>query len=77
MATVEYRYEVATAYVTRAVARVEAAPALVNLVDRYAARLKTASVRDALAQIQARWLRASSDADRAVVARDAESNERR
>lgn len=72
MATVENRYESATAYVTRAIARVESAPALVNLVDRYAAGLKTASVREALAQVQARWLRASNDNDRAIVAREAE-----
>jgi hypothetical protein len=72
MATVEGRYEVATAYVTQAIHRVESAPALVNVVDRYAARLKTASVREALTQIQGRWLRAVSDADRATVAREAE-----
>lgn len=72
MATVESRYQVATAYVARAIASVESSSSLVKVIDRYAAKIKTAPVRDALAQVQARWLRATSEGDRAMVAREAE-----
>jgi hypothetical protein len=72
MATVESRYKAATDYVRRAIDVVESAPSILNVIDRYAARVKTESVRDALTQLEVRWLRASSDFDRANVGREAE-----
>jgi hypothetical protein len=78
MPSVEERYEAATAYVRRAVAIVEAAAVgyindpITGLVEWYAGRNKTEPARNELARIEARWLRAASDVDRARIARDAE-----
>ena len=72
MATVVNRYWEAISYVHRAVDTVEAAPSLLNVVDRYAAKVKTQPVRDELTRIEARWLRATNDLERAKIARDAE-----
>ena len=72
MATVVDRYWEAISYVHRALDEVESAPSLLNLVDRYAAKVKTQPVRDELARIESRWLRATSDLERAKIARDAE-----
>jgi hypothetical protein len=77
MATVEKRYEAATAYVHRAIAVVERGPStpfdpLSEAADFYAGRIKTASVRTELQHIEERWEFATNDIDRARVARDAE-----
>jgi hypothetical protein len=72
MATVESRYKAATDYVRRAIAAVANAPSSWNLIDRYAASIKTEPVRDELSHIESRWLRSTGDFDRAKVARDAE-----
>ena len=72
MATVVNRYWEAVSYVHRAVDTVESAPSLLNVVDRYAAKVKTQPVRDELTRIETRWLRATSDLERAKIARDAE-----
>jgi hypothetical protein len=76
MATVEQRYEHAVAYVHRAVDVVENGPdtydPISGLIEWYAGRKKTEPVRDELVKIEARWMRAASDIERARVARDAE-----
>lgn len=72
MATVVNRYWEAISYVHRAVDSVESAPSTLDFVDRYAARVKTEPVRNELAGIEARWLRATNDLERAKIARDAE-----
>src|SRR5437588_8248349 len=76
MANIEQRYEAATAYVRKAVAVVEqgnnAEDPITAGIEWYAARTKTEPVRSELARIEARWLRATSEFDRARVARDAE-----
>jgi hypothetical protein len=80
MATVEQRYETASEYVKRAIRTVELGalhswgsilPA-VFATETYAGQVKTESAKRDLAQVEARWLRAASDIDRARVARDAE-----
>jgi hypothetical protein len=71
MATVEQRYQLAIAYVTRAVAAVET-PSAWNPIDWYAGRIKIETARNDLRAIEGRWLRARTDDDRALVARDAE-----
>ena len=78
MATVEERYAAATAYVRRAIDVVEGRgisyliDPVTGIVEWYAGKTKTQQPRNELARIEARWLRATSDADRGVVARDAE-----
>jgi hypothetical protein len=72
MATVVDRYWEAVSYVHRAVDEVESAPSLLNIADRYAAKVKTQPVRDELSRVESRWLRATNDIDRAQIARDAE-----
>lgn len=78
MATVEERYTAATAYVRRAIAVVEDRPLsylfnpVTGTIEGYAGRTKTATARSDLARIEARWMRATSDAERAQVSRDAE-----
>jgi hypothetical protein len=78
MPTVEQRYTAATAYVRRAVATVEdrgvgyAVDPITGIVEWYAGKTKTEPARNELTHIEARWLRATHDIDRARVARDAE-----
>src|SRR5579863_673542 len=78
MATVEDRYRPATDYVRRAISVVEAAGVayttnpVTGAIEWYAGRTKTAEPRAELDQIDARWLRATSDAQRAGIAREAE-----
>jgi hypothetical protein len=72
MPNIEQRYEAATGYARRALALVEDSPAFYNLIDRYAASVKTEPYRNDLARVEQRWLRASTDFDRARIARDAE-----
>ncbi len=72
MATVENRYQAATEYVRRAIDAVERAPSAFNVVDRYAATLKTKPARDELARLDAVWLRAANDLDRVRAAQAAE-----
>lgn len=78
MATVEDRYKAATDYVRHAIAVVEAGgigyavDPVTGAVEWYAARTKTAEPRDELAHLDARWLRAASDVQRAALAREAE-----
>lgn len=69
---IEERYKRAVAYVHRAVERVERAGFDSSVVDWYAARNETAPARNEVARIEARWLRATNDLDRARIARDAE-----
>lgn len=76
MATIEQRYLAAVAYVRRAIERVErqnlsVIPAL-SAIEWYAGRTKTESSRNELERIEARWLRAANDIDRARIAREAE-----
>src|SRR5437660_491586 len=78
MPTVEGRYAAATRYVRRAIATVENQPftyvvdPITGLVEWYAGRTKTEPARNDLSRIEARWLRATTDIERARVARDAE-----
>ena len=78
MATVEDRYNAATDYVRHAIAVVEAAgigyvvDPVTGAIEWYAARTKTAEPRNELARLDARWLRAASDVQRAALAREAE-----
>src|SRR6185312_12922380 len=78
MPTVEQRYQAATAYVRRAIAAVEdrgvvfAVDPVTGLVEWYAGKVKTEQPRSDLARIDARWLRAARDDERAQIARDAE-----
>jgi hypothetical protein len=80
MATVEQRYEAATDYVRRAIRAVEAGAfhspasllAPVFATEVYAGQVKTENVENELTRIEGRWLRATSDAERAHVAREAE-----
>jgi hypothetical protein len=72
MATVVDRYWEAVSYVHRAIDVVESASSALNLVDRYAARVKTEPVHGELAGVEARWLRSTNDLERAKIARDAE-----
>jgi hypothetical protein len=69
MATIDDRYKAATAYVQRAIAAVK--PSILNPA-RYFGGDPTTPVANELAQLQARWLRATNDLDRASAARDAE-----
>jgi hypothetical protein len=74
-ATVEQRYKDAIAYVRRAIDSVTAAQssALNLLPDSLnPALVKTAPARGELSRLELRWSRATSDKDRAAVARDAE-----
>ena len=80
MATIEQRYNAATEYVRRAIRQVEGGalhtwgsflPAIFA-TEIYAGQLKTEPVKNELAKIEDRWLRAASDIERARVARDAE-----
>ena len=77
MPTVEQRYVAATEYARRAIKVVEAGPAVWDPVSKaiewYAGRTKTEPVKNDLRRIEQRWLFATSDAERARVARDAES----
>src|SRR5579863_5726409 len=78
MATVEDRYRPATDYVRRAISVVEAAGVaystnpVTGAIEWYAGRTKTAEPRAELDDVDARWLRATSDAQRAAIAREAE-----
>jgi hypothetical protein len=78
MPTVEERYRAATAYVRRAIAAVEdrgivyAIDPVTGFVEWYAGTVKTGQPRADLARIEARWLRATRDDERAQIARDAE-----
>lgn len=76
MATIEERYQAATAYVRRAISVVERGPSvddsLTAGIEAYAARLKTSVARNDLERLEARWLRAATEFERARVARDAE-----
>ena len=76
MATIEERYQSATAYVRRAISVVERGPgiddSLTASIEAYAGRLKTSVVRGDLERIEARWLRAATAFERARLARDAE-----
>lgn len=76
MATVEERYEAATAYVRQAIRIVETGPTVFDpfaaVIEAYAAGVKTDPIRNELSRIDARWMRAANDIDRAGVARDAE-----
>lgn len=78
MATVEERYTAATDYVRRAIAVVEGRPVsylfnpVTGAIEWYAGRTKTTTARSDLSRIEARWLRATSDIERARIARDAE-----
>ena len=78
MSTVEDRYKAATDYVRRAIGVVEAGgigyalDPVTGAVEWYAGRTKTAEPRNELARLDARWLRATSDAERAALAREAE-----
>lgn len=78
MPTVQERYAAATAYVRRAISTVEdrglayAIDPITGLVEWYAGKTKTTEPRNELAHIQARWLRATTDDERAKIARDAE-----
>jgi hypothetical protein len=80
MGTVEQRYIAATEYVHRAIRQVEAGalhtwgsilPAIFA-TEIYAGQLKTEPVKNELARVEDRWLRAANDIERARVARDAE-----
>lgn len=70
--SIEERYTAAVSYVRRAVDTVERTGWNSSLVDWYAARNRTEPARDELAHVEARWLRATNDIDRARIARDAE-----
>lgn len=70
--SIEERYKAAIAYVHRAVATVERRAFASSLVDWYAARNLTEPVRDEAEHVEARWLRATNELDRARVARDTE-----
>lgn len=78
MPTVGERFEAATAYVRRAIASVEdrgvvyAVDPVTGFVEWYAGKVKTAQPRDDLARVEARWLRATRNDERAQIARDAE-----
>jgi len=78
MPTIAERYETATAYVRRAISTVENRPfayvvdPVTGAIEWYAGRIKTGSARSDLERIESRWLRASSDIERARIARDAE-----
>lgn len=78
MPTVEERYRTATAYVRRAVVTVEnrgiayAVDPVTGLIEWYAGRTKTEPPRNELARLDEQWLRASSDVERARLAREAE-----
>src|SRR5579862_3628522 len=76
MPTVEQRFKDASAYVHRAIAVVENGPPtfdpLTGAIEWYAGRKKTESARTEVDRIEARWLRATTDVDRARIARDAE-----
>jgi hypothetical protein len=78
MPTVEERYRAATAYVRRAIVAVEdrgvvyAIDPVTGFVEWYAGNVKTGQPRADLARIEARWLRATRDDERAQIARDAE-----
>lgn len=78
MPTAKERYEAATKYVERAIAKVEMPPItagvipLLGGIEAYAGHLKTEAARNDLAHIEARWLRATSDDERTRIARDAE-----
>jgi hypothetical protein len=69
MATIDDRYKAATAYVRRAINA--AKPSRLNPA-RYFGGDPTTPVGNELAQLEARWLRAANDLDRAAAARDAE-----
>ena len=70
--SIEERYKRAVAYVHRAVDGVERAGFDSSVVDWYAARNRTEPARNELAHVEAQWLRATTDIERARVARDAE-----
>jgi hypothetical protein len=76
MATIEQRYDAATRYVERAIDVVDNGPRVFDplsaAIELYAGRTKTQYARVELRSIEARWLRATNDVDRARVARDAE-----
>ena len=78
MSTVEERYRAATFYVRRAVASVEdrgvayAVAPITGIVEWYAGKTKTEQPRGELGRIEARWLRATTDKERANIARQAE-----
>jgi hypothetical protein len=78
MPTINDRYTAATDYVRRALSIVEAAGVaystnpVTGMIEWYAGRTKTVEPRNELAQIEARWRAASSDAQRAAIAREAE-----
>jgi len=78
MSTATERYEAATKYIGRAIATVERPPLSGALfpplaaIEAYAGSAKTQTARNDLARIEARWLRATTEEDRARIARDAE-----
>jgi len=65
------RYEAARAYVERAFDTVSSAAGL-SVIDRYAARLKIEPFRNDRTRIDARWLRATTENERAATAREME-----
>lgn len=76
MATVEQRYQSAVAYVERAISTVEKGNSswnpVSNAIERYAGKTKTSEPRNDLQHIKDRWAHATSDVERARIARDAE-----
>ena len=78
MATIKDRYTAATEYVRRAITAVESKPLayaidpVTGLIEWYAGRTKTEPARNELMRIEARWMRATSEIERARIARDAE-----
>lgn len=70
MATAQERFDAAAAYVQRAAKAVDGWT--LSIADAYANRLKVEPVENELSRIRARWLRATSDAERLAIARDAE-----
>src|SRR5690242_17579220 len=78
MATAEERYRAATRYVERAMGEVERGSLWSYLhpltagIETVAGVYKTETAHHDLDRIEARWLRAASDGERAQIAREAE-----
>jgi hypothetical protein len=75
MATVEKRYLDAVTYIERAIATVEKQSSwnpVTRLIEGYASDTKVENARNELRHVQDRWQRATSETERARVARDAE-----
>src|SRR5262249_61533156 len=78
MPTAEQRYKAANDYIERAIVAVESGSVwsylhpLGGLAETLAGPYKTETARNELERIEARWLRATTDAERARIARDAE-----